>query len=139
MSPALLFALCALAAYRATRLIVSDTILDRPRERLFDRFPPDGDRAKLRVDWARWGSRPAGGAFMLPRTPDVERFPPDGYRPVSKVGQLLECQFCAGVWLSALTVGAVWCVLSLPLPALWFVGVMGAQALLSATDARLSG
>ncbi|MGL4998065.1 MAG: DUF1360 domain-containing protein [Cetobacterium sp.] len=38
------FVLLALAAYRLTRLIVEDTIFERPREALFNRFPPESTK-----------------------------------------------------------------------------------------------
>lgn len=68
-------------------------------------------------------------AFRVWRFLAVDTFPPmkaarewfDG-----KLGtehwavELLDCPWCSGSWVAFATVGAVWAVKPLPLPALWF-------------------
>lgn len=44
------------------------------------------------------------------------------------------CPWCSGAWVSALVVGAVWCVRPLTLPALWFAAVSTTVGLLAQWD-----
>jgi len=110
------FVVVALAGYRLTRLVVFDS--------LFGFNAESGSSMSRRLDvwsWAADGSvRPGVGGWFR-----------------DKVGNLLVCSYCVGVWL---TVGC-W--------ALWVWGpswarfgitaaaVAGVQALLSAADHRL--
>lgn len=99
MSAAVLFVILWLATYRVTRLFVADSVLDGPRERLFARWPPDDDYAA------------------------------DNRRPVSKLGQLFNCWFCIGFWLSGAVVVVSVQYVSVPLPVLWWWAVSGAVGL----------
>jgi hypothetical protein len=72
------FALLVLAAYRVWRLLAEDTILDRPRLRLY--------RA------AGWN-------------PESGDDPPPGYR--AKLALFISCPWCAGFWVSV-AVWACW-------------------------------
>lgn len=72
MSPLDLF-VDALAAYRLTRLVTADTILDAPRDAI--------------ATWSESG-------------PDSS----EAWRP--KIGELVECRWCAGVWISLGVVAA---------------------------------
>lgn len=90
-----------LAAYRGTRLVTSDTILDDPRnavEKWALGVPPGSKRREIAV--------------------------------------LVTCNYCAGFWITALT------LLAWRVPALRFgvrlFGAAGAQALLSALDVALN-
>lgn len=121
----------ALFAYRLTRLVTLDSLFDKQRERWLDRFPPDGERAKVHVDWSKWDERPAGSAFMLPREKPAK---------VSHLGALIQCPWCCGFWLSCAVVGVTWLVLgSLPLPALWFGAVSCLVGFFGEIDAKLIG
>lgn len=46
----------------------------------------------------------------------------------------VSCSWCAGWWVSAAVVGAVWSQTSLPLPALWFGGVSTVVGMLAQYD-----
>jgi hypothetical protein len=118
----------ALFAYRVTRLVTLDSLFDKQRERWLDRFPPDGQRAAVQVDWSKWDQRPKGGAFMTPRTEP---------RKVSHLGEWVQCPWCCGFAVSCAVVGVTWWVLgSLPLPALWFGAVPCLVGFLGEIDAK---
>lgn len=46
----------------------------------------------------------------------------------------ISCSWCAGFWMSAAVVAAVWSQASLPLPALWFAAVSTTVGLLAQWD-----
>lgn len=94
-----LFVLVWLTAYRLTRLVVKDTILDGPRKRWFKRFPPDSNYGKLYN------------------------------RPVSKWGQLISCAWCSGLYMSGLVVLCVSQFEVMPLPLLWWFATSSAVGL----------
>lgn len=79
--------LAALAAYRVTRLITRDQITAPLREAIFDRWPPTVERSTRR--WNRDLAR------LVERPPDT-RFP----KVVAATG-VLDCPWCAGLWVSA--------------------------------------
>jgi hypothetical protein len=81
-------ALTALASYRLTRLVTTDTLLEPWREQVFNRWPPTWDRARL-----RWTSEHR----------HVMRAPEDTV-PVRHWAKLLDCSWCAGVWVTAAVV-----------------------------------
>jgi uncharacterized protein DUF1360 len=132
MTPIVAVTLAALASYRLTRVITRDSIGDRAREMWFDRWPYSAERGRVRVDWQQWRYRPTGGAFMLPRTP---------VRPLSSLGQLVNCPACLGWWISGLVTLAAAALGFVPWAwstmALW-PAVAGGQTLLSFADARLT-
>lgn len=74
------FLLLGLAAYRVTRMITTDSILDRPRSLWFRRFPPPGD----------W------------QTVDREGNPLTIPRRAHPLGKLVECPWCTGFWVAGL-------------------------------------
>lgn len=78
----------ALAAYRLTRLVTTDTITDPLRQAVFDRWPPTLDRARH-----RWN--PTLETL-------VER--PVGTTPrVIRASTVLDCPWCAGIYVAAAT------------------------------------
>lgn len=107
------FAVAVLAAYRLTRFLVHDTLLLDARRWLFRRYPPD-------EQWA--------AAF--------------GHQRAHKLGQLVDCHYCTGFWMSglvlagAIAAGAVETHRPLVVVALWWA-LAGAQALANTIDARL--
>lgn len=124
MDPFALFVLASLAAFRLTVLVTRDTITLRWRERFFDRFPPNGHRSTTRSLWRK-----------VDRTVVFSARLGDDERPVSILGQLVDCAWCAGAWISLATWGVVWALVALPLPALWpmaMAGVVGALASVTA-------
>lgn len=120
MDPLALFVIASLAAFRLTMLVARDVIGQRWRERLFDRFPPNGQRAGTRSLWRK-----------VDRTVLLRARLDEGERPVSIIGQIIDCAWCAGVYVSLAVWGVVWSLVPLPLPALWpmaMAGVVGALA-----------
>lgn len=77
----------ALSAYRLTRLVIADTILDRPRDAL--------------VKWSYRRQGVAGAASDEPET-WAEYAMEDPHAP--KLATLVTCRFCAGFWCSVLVV-----------------------------------
>lgn len=107
------FVLVALAAYRLTRFVVADSLLAPQRRWLFERFPPSQGLANV-----------------------------FGKDHPSRLGQLIDCPYCIGFWISGL---CLWVADALgyvhvgvaTFLALWWA-VAGAQAMLNAADRRLS-
>jgi hypothetical protein len=114
------FVLAALAAYRLTRFVVDDSLLQGPRRWVFRRFPPD-------QVWV--------AGFQAEH----------GRERPHKLGQLLDCTYCTGFWMAGLVLLVVWAlgylnadpVESFMFVALWWA-LAGAQALLNAIDHRLN-
>lgn len=73
-----------LSAYRLTRLITADTILDRPRDAL------------VKWSYRRPGFRPAADEDPVAYAIGDPNAP--------KLASLLTCRFCAGFWCSVLVV-----------------------------------
>lgn len=104
-----------LAAYRICRLIISDSILDSPREGFYRRFPPDAEHAKLRKY----------------KTPQHTYWRPElaPWRKISKWGQLVSCYWCIGFWVSGATVLVVSHLTTVNLPVLWWLATSTAVGL----------
>jgi hypothetical protein len=116
----------AFAAYRAARLVTDDSLIEGWRA-TFMRwcFEPDGSYRL--VEWL-----PARGArtWMTPALTTGR----------GKLGDLLSCPFCIGVWLSAGFVLLAWCLGYLPggwICILWISAVAGGQATLQSINAAL--
>lgn len=121
--PAGLLILATLAAYRATRLVTVDSLFERYREAWFDRFPPDLDRARVE------SFRLHGAVELRPRTTPAPK--------VSKAGQLIQCPWCIGFWITG---GVVWVLdgwRSVPLPFLVWPALASAVGLLGMIDHAL--
>lgn len=82
----LTFVLATLTAFRLTRLVTTDTITDRPRRWLLRRFP-----ARVVPLHDTNGGEVDGTATLKPRW----------------IIELVNCDWCLGVWISAAVVGAV--------------------------------
>lgn len=120
VDPLALFVLTSLAAFRLTMLVQRDVVSLRARERFFDRFPPNGQRATTRSLWRKVDRTVVFSARM-----EAEA------RPVSVLGQMVECAWCLGWWISLATWAVLWSVVDLPMPALWPVAMSGVVGVLA--------
>lgn len=111
-----------LASYRATRLVTTDTIVRPWREKLFDRWPPTQQRAQL-----RWNPTISGHVLRAGDSP-----------PVSKIGQLVDCPWCCGWWLTGAVLLATTRFVSVPLPWLAWPALSTAVGFLGMIDGALS-
>lgn len=89
----LVLIIVALAAYRLTRLLTDDAILDGPRNWIFTHAPP-------------------------------------------KIGELLNCVHCTGVWVGVVCVALVLLFPFVGPRVLLFAAIPGAVSLLAARDGR---
>ena len=80
------FLIVALGVYSITRLISIDSIIDRQRTWLFDRFPPDGYQTKNRPNPKRCTFISSGDHYYVTK----------GH----KLGELISCPWCMGFWVS---------------------------------------
>lgn len=120
---ALVFVCMVLAAYRATRFVTDDSLIDRLRHRWFLRFPPDDEYGRWRFEEGRWVNHAT--PVRLPH----------------KLGQLIQCPLCTGWWASGVVLACFaafgfvdWRWRSI---ALW-PAVAGGQGLLNLVDSKLS-
>lgn len=98
----LTFVLLVMATARITRLITADTITSRMRFEIFKRYPPKSTRSGTgKVVKARF------------------------------LGQLVDCPWCCGVWVSGVLVAVVCQLVSIPLPGLVWPAIAELAALTS--------
>jgi hypothetical protein len=102
MSGPLLVLWLGLASYRLTRIVTLDTITEPWREQIFNRWPPDDDRA-------RWRWVPELRAL-------VKRDPKAPAPRVHWIGQLVECPWCCGFYISGVVVAVTGWFVSVPAP-----------------------
>lgn len=121
IDPTLLTTL-SLAAYRLTRLVTGDSLTEPLREQIFNRWPPDIDRAAL-----RWN-----GARLVVRADDAARPAPH------PVGRLIACSWCSGLWCAALVVALAARQGDVPLPVLTAAAVATIVGFLSEVDGALA-
>lgn len=114
---AVLFVGMWLAAYRVTRLITDDTLLNRPREWFFRRYPPDADYASLQ----RKTLSESGASYWQRESSPV--------RKVSMWGELMWCAYCIGFWISGAVVALVNVFVSVRVPVLWWWATSAAVGL----------
>lgn len=117
-----LFVVASFATYRIWRFLAKDTILERPRESIYNHWPPNHQRARMVRKWnvelhEMVGSTRKGTA-----------------PPVSMFSLGLDCPWCSGFWIS----GAVTLVLvlttSVPLPLLWWPAMSSVVGLFGRLD-----
>lgn len=149
-----LYVILSAATYRIWRLIALDTISAGPRQWLYNRWPPDHGRAGQWATWDPvrrehyfaprptaqidnpTGSAKVGDVIDLvdgDETRSVLVLAPLGdstvlvgdWPRVSYGAQLVDCPWCAGLWLAALMVVVAIQLISLPLPLAW-VGALSA-------------
>lgn len=111
-------------AYRLTRVVTLDTFTEPLRERLYDRWPPDYERSGWRYE--------ADLKALIKRAPGTAR------PPVHWVGQLVECPWCIGFWLSGLVVLVAALVGDVPLPVLAWLAVSTLVGLIGEVDVALT-
>lgn len=93
-----------LAAFRVSRLLALDTILETPRHAFFRRFPPDDHYARMY------------------RLGDTWQITQRVSRKLSWFGRLLACPWCSSVWFTAAIVAGLCYYQSVPAPFLVFGG-----------------
>lgn len=86
------FFILALAIYSITRLITIDSLVDRQRDWLLDRFPPLGRTQKKRPNEDRCSFIVTGDHYYVTK----------GHW----IGELFSCPWCMGFWVSAAVFGA---------------------------------
>lgn len=123
MNLALLLVLAVGVAYRATRLVTTDSLFERQRHALFLRYPPDRRWAMTSVEQTRHGL-----LYLLGSEP-TRRYP-------RKLGQLFDCPWCVGFWLSGITWGLTWHFHPLVLPGLWWPAISVGVGVLAAIVER---
>lgn len=114
--------LVGLAAFRMSRLVALDTIIDQQRHAFFRRFPPDEDYSRYVRTVGKDGEK---GEWQVAATPR---------RPLSKVGQLVICPWCTSVWFCAAIVGYLAWHGSVPEPVL----VWGASCSVAGLAAKMA-
>jgi hypothetical protein len=117
-----LVGLITLATYRLSRLLTVDTLTEGWREAVFDRWPPDAERAARRWNGQRLVTRATGSPQPNP----------------SLLGQVLACPWCAAVWCAAAITTATAAFTPVPLPALTFAAAASAAGFLGALDGALA-
>lgn len=104
------------ASYRLTRLVVLDSLTEPIRQAIFDRYPPpgwllnEGDRPKALLfnpigkvwQYGLWDpqQRRIVQTQNLPLDAPGRFFAPNG----TKLGEMLHCLWCAGIWSSFVVV-----------------------------------
>lgn len=114
----LLVGLISLSTYRLTKLVTLDEIARPLRERIWNRWPPDAERAGLR--WT--------GQHHVIRAADAKK------PAVSLLGRLVRCPNCVSVWAAAFVTGLTVLYVSVPLPMLVLGAATALACLLSTLD-----
>ena len=100
------------AAYRATRIVTTDSITERARERLYRwAWVEDDETEAYASAWLRWrGDEPFPSAVGVDENP----YPPmprrGGFR--TYVSELFQCPWCLGVWISFAVLAFYWWVVA---------------------------
>lgn len=100
MIGALSFVVVVLAAYRATRIVTTDSLTERFREALYRWAWVESDETEAYASsWLRWNApAPLVAGAALPRR--------GGFR--TYVSELFQCPWCLGVWVSYAITAAWW-------------------------------
>jgi hypothetical protein len=130
-----LLVLCALGVYRLWRLVARDTITERWREQLYNRWPPDARRASGLMTW-----EPSIRQMVFKARPGVTGVstrPGNPHGPkVSLVAAGLDCPWCAGAWLSAVVTVLADASFGLTWPLVWFAALSTLVGLLGRAEAK---
>lgn len=116
----------ALAIYRAWRLMARDTITQRWRETLYNRFPPSYQRSLVRAEW-----NVKMHEVLLNTRRDT---PSDPVPKVSWVTANIDCPWCLGSWLAVALTLAVDASFGLTWPVLWALALGALVGLLGRVD-----
>jgi hypothetical protein len=114
----------ALAAFRLTTLIVTDSILDRPRNWLHRHFP-------VTDTWLDY--KPKRGKARLVHASEQRWYVDEG----TFLGDLTSCFFCFGVWASV-SLGLLWHYVPVTHFGISLAAVTGLQLILSQWSNRAS-
>lgn len=106
-----------LAAFRLTTLVVTDTILDRPRNWLHKRFP---------VSDTYVNEKPKRGTARFVNGSEQKWWMDKG----TFLGDLTSCAFCTGVWVSV-GLGVLWVLCPPAQIVISVIAIAGGQLLLS--------
>lgn len=106
-----------LAAFRVTTLVVTDTIVDRPRSWLHHRFPVTGTY----VD-----RKPKRGSSRYVNQSEPKWWVDKG----TFIGDLISCFYCIGVWISV-ALGLLWVSFAWAHLPITLAAIAGGQLLLS--------
>lgn len=100
----LTFIILSFVVFRVSRFIVHDTLIDEPRA---------------------WVMHKLGGHYKVKPTGEV-------YMPKwrEKLLDLIQCQWCIGIWVAAATTAVADQFTSIPLPALFALGIAGLSSFL---------
>lgn len=120
----MLFVVSSLATYYVWWVLARSGVLSRPRQALYNRWPPDPPRATLVGRWDTnlrevvMNARPAVvGSQNRPR--------------VSWVAKMVDCPFCCGFYLAGLVTWGLDWIGDVPIPALWWPAMVVVVALLA--------
>lgn len=114
---ATLFVVVALAAYRLTRLVRNDLLFASWRHRWYRRFPPN-------AHYQAMVNQPGRGWVQSPNP----------IRPIHPLGQLIDCAWCCGFWITAALVAVTAQFVSVPQPALVVLAVSTAVGFVAKVD-----
>ncbi|HEX7276290.1 MAG TPA: hypothetical protein VF244_02855 [Acidimicrobiales bacterium] len=119
MPTPMVFVLAVLTTYLAWWAIARSGLLERPREALYNRWPPSPPRATVVGKW-----EPHLGEVVMSAR-GFSEIPPD----VSQVAKMVDCPWCCGTWLAGLMTLALDLHGSVPMPALWWPATVVAVVL----------
>ena len=114
----MVFVLSALTTYLGWWALARSGLLERPRQALYNRWPPSPPRAAVVGKWEKH----LGEVVMSAR----------GHKPVpdvSQVAKMVDCPFCCSAYLAGLVTLALDLHGSVPMPALWWPATVVAVVL----------
>lgn len=116
----------ALAVYRAWRFVARDTITQRWREALYNRFPPTYQRSLVRAEW-----NSKMHEVLLHARRDNPRDPVPN---VSWLTASFDCPWCINLIASAALTAAVDASFGLTWPLLWWLALSALVGFLGRVD-----
>lgn len=127
-----LLVICALGVYRLWRLVARDAITERWREQIYNRWPPDAQRA---AGVMVWDDKLRQSVYRVrpERGPDGSRNP---RLRVSLVAASVNCPWCAPTFICAALTLAVDASFGLTWPALWFLALSTLVGLLGRVEGK---
>ncbi len=113
-----------LAAFRLTTLVVTDSILNRPRAWLHRKFPVTGT-------YVEGNERPKRGKARFVNGSEQKWWIDKG----TFLGDLTSCAFCTGVWVSV-GLGVLWVLCPPAQVVVSVIAIAGGQLILSQWSSR---